>query len=368
MQINARIAPCSARLRPFEKEVDGVRSVAADDTLEYLRANEDALGYMAGVSDTSLMGRWVLSHLGPAGPLGPLGRYGPFGEGETGNVSELITGHNWEDLQQRLTRLGGPLSDKGPLSEHGPLGEKFLQRLLRMNQATWSLMPGQPLGVLGPGGVDGPLGIMGPLGPNGAHGFRATESGDYVDSEERVVRKLDVVWSDGVYRERQLFEILPEEGARGVGDTTFMVRGAQAEDESADTFRFKTTAEEWVTIHAVPGRSQVEPTVLKELIREVQFKGRRALTSERLEDWNRKAEDWFDRFQLEVLDAQGKVLADSHTSDGPNWVQVKLPAETEFQVRLRCNNQSKEEKPYRLFVTGSGPETHDFEEAREGPH
>ena len=305
-------------LPPYVRSVNGVKSVSGGQILSYLKSGRNLLGWLAGVTNTSLMGRWVLSHFGPAGAFGPLGEHGPFGEGETGNVSQLITGHNWEELQSKLTDLGGPLSDKGPLSEHGPLSQKFVKKLLRMNNATWSLLPGHPLGLLGPGGVDGPLGIMGPMGPNGAHGYQATQTGEYVNLAGETVRHMSIPWNTEEKRHRELFEILNEESARGPlpQDTSFMVEGMVEDGSTVDSYRIKPERTEWVTFHAIPARSKVGPDVLKELVREVQFKGRRALTERRLDHWNQRALEWFDQFSLEAYDSDGELLA---SSDSDRW-------------------------------------------------
>ena len=342
---------------PYVRSVNGVKSVSGGQILAYLKTGRNLLGWLAGVTNTSLMGRWVLSHFGPAGAFGPLGEYGPFGEGETGNVSQLITGHNWEELQSKLTDLGGPLSDKGPLSEHGPLSPKFVRRLLRMNNATWSLLPGHPLGLLGPGGVDGPLGIMGPMGPNGAHGYQATQTGEYVNLAGETVRHMSIPWNKEELRHRELYEILNEESARGPvpQDTSFMVEGIVENNTTVDSYRIKPQRTEWVTFHAVPARSKVGPEVLKELVREVQFKGRHALTARRLNHWNNRALEWFDQFSLEAYDSEGQLLASSESAEGPNWLQLRIPADFEVEIRVKCNRSwDDQHKPYRLFTTGSG--------------
>ena len=188
-----------------------------------------------------------------------------------------------------------------------------------------------------------------------------SDTGEYLDESCQPVERMDVAWNAELKKPRQLFEIVPEERAAKLGDTSFMIKADHTDQDLDDIFKIRTDKDEWVTFHVVPARSKVEPSVLKDLIREVRFRGRSALTSERLEDWNRRAEGWFDRFGLEVLDEHGVVVADSNTAEGPNWLQMKLPANRDMQVRVRCAGSWLEgEKPYRLFVTGSGSELHDF--------
>lgn len=306
-----------------------------------LRASRNALGEVPGVQDSSLVGRWALSHFGPLGSYGPLSNMGPFSAGRSNS------GSGYE---------GAALGPAGPLGNAGPLSSVSLRTLLKINQATWSLFPGHLLGLLGPGGMLGPLGLTGPLGPHGAHGLATSPDGSYVDTNGQVVRE-----SHGL----ELFEFHGEPEADAIQDTSFAIAGQLSTMQEVDRFRLRSKCEQWVSVLVVPEKAHPSSQIFGALWWRSICLGREALSGESLDRWNSRAESWFDRFRLELTTVEGEPIAQCESREGPGWVQVRVPEGGELEIALACNSSWHDDaKAYRLLVCGAGKA---FEKVERGP-
>ncbi|MGA9524621.1 MAG: hypothetical protein WBV82_24400 [Myxococcaceae bacterium] len=298
-----------------------------------------------------------LGHFGPLGSYGPLSSNGPVGK-NLWNPSQYITGTIGQSDWRRLLS-GGPLGKDGPLGEKGPLGV--------------SKYPGseqlQPMGVFSPLGPVGPLGALGPLGPLGpvgAHGFDANEHGDYLNAGGEIQRTIDVQWNLGERRTHELVENYSAERARTLGesnDTSFMVEGKIAKTSGADTFRFRSNADQFVTVAVLPEKANLSfGMAMAEAQYSALWNGLRS-PSPLNSDFKKN----FDNFDLEILDPKGKIIARSNLADATDWIQLKVPEGTELQARVRLKSSFHDEaKPYRLFVVGSTK--HQNTSTVQGPH
>ena len=192
-------------------------------------------------------------------------------------------------------------------------------------------------------GVAGALGPLGYTGQVGGHGLKKDADGAFVDAEGAVQRTVDVAG-----KKFELFEFYDKDYAQSLAnnDTSWMVR-AKAEG-GGDEFGFSSNSDQVVTL-------MVSPENIK------------------------------DAFQIEVLDAAGKVIAKSDSDNLVNWIQLPASAGDNLKVRVQqrpftgkntllssyveamvapivlsfgwlSNKPMNDKDTYRLFVVGSGPQ------------
>lgn len=291
-----------------------------------------------------------LGNKGPLGKYGPLGTSGPAGTWAWNPARYISGAFCWDGLQQELTASGGPLSADGPLGANGPLGE--------MMDATASnpFQPGGMYAAVGPWGPLGALGALGPLGPVGAHGFRADADGNYVSQDGSIQRTIRTEWTLGTAREWGLLEDYTEKRAKELpdNDTSFMVEGAIANAELSDTYRFRSNVDQYVTVLVLPELASAT------FFPHLRYRDNQPvaptdpLGMNIAQDFWRKALKAYDDFDVEVLNADGKVVARSNLLGGADWIHLKVPAGTDLQARVKLRSSVQwGEKPYRLFVVGS---------------
>ena len=296
-----------------------------------------------------------LGFYGPIGPWGPLGLLGPVGK-SSWNPSVYASGSSavaWSGWAKELDENDGPLSADGPLGSRGPLGQAYWDDLPSINDFGKQLQAGGVWAVLGPVGPLGPLGALGPLGPVGAHGFAADEAGNYLDDGGEVVRSVEVPWDDEETRGYELFEQYEEEYALSLedNDTSFMVSGSAWSE--ADEFQLSSSSAQFVTIAVVPeSASMFLPQAMGVLFAaaaigydEPPIAPTSSFTT--------------DDFDLELLDADGKVVAASASRKFPDWIQIAVPKGKVLRARISMHSTwdtfgaSRISGRYRLFVTGS---------------
>ncbi len=263
----------------------------------------------------------ALGYYGPIGAYGPLATLGPIGD-NSWNVSYWISAvGDWSEWSEDLTELDGPLSEQGPLGPNGPLAASAYDGTLpAINDFSKQLQAGGVWTVLGPVGPIGPLGPLGPLGPIGAHGYSTDIDGNYEDSNNNVVRTVDVNYNGGT-RTYELYENYSESHAKSAtdNDTSFMVEGYIAYPYSeTDSFEFTSNDDQYVTITLVPMYT-------------------------------------LDDFDLVVKDDNGNVLATANTYDYIDFVQLNnITDGTTLTVEVTLYSTAHSYfKDYRLYVVGS---------------
>lgn len=142
-----------------------------------------------------------------------------------------------------------------------------------------------------------------------------------------------------------------------------MVEGTIAEVGGADTFRFRSAEDQFVTVLVLPEKARLSfGTAMAEAQYSAMWNGLSSPSA-----WNSDFAQNFDDFDLEILDAAGAVIARSNLADGTDWVQLEVPAGTELRARVRLRSSFHEEtRPSRLFVVGSTGERNTTEV--KGPH
>ncbi len=329
--------------RDFGK-ADGTATLGGDSFLVSASSVEALEGDLGSVeppvltpagAEAYLTAGSALGYLGPIGPYGPLGTLGPLGDNAWNQEAWMHAAGDWSEWSQDLTGLGGPLSEAGPLGPSGPLSqEAYEQTLPALNDFSKQLQAGGVWTVLGPLGPLGALGALGPLGPVGAHGLEADSGGRYAHDGE-VRRTVDVPY-EGAARTWGLFEHYDEETAAELSDndTSFLVSGHLAGSWwtgfEQDVFRFTSEEEQFVTVLLVP-------------------------------------EYQLDDLDLDLLDGDGNLVAASNCATLIDWVQIKVPAGTTLEARIKLYYTGHVlSKRYRLYVTGS---TQHFTESDiTGPH
>ncbi len=258
-----------------------------------------------------------LGALGPLGAFGPLATLGPIGNNSWNVTKVMATLPDWSKLSQTMTLNGGPLSDDGPLGSQGPFSK--YEQLADWGTLGRQLQVGGALTALGPLGPLGPFGPLGPLGPIGGHGLKHDSHGNYLDSEERVQRQIEV--GNAQKTKYELFEIYDAPVAKQLkdNDTSFMVTGLMSSSKETESFQFHSQSDQSVTVIVVPEKS-------------------------------------LDAFSLTLTDSNGKVLARSASFFLVNWIQtqVKRGERLNADVELLASGHFLR-KNFRLIVVGSGP-------------
>lgn len=257
----------------------------------------------------------VLTSYGPLGPNGPLQKYGPVGKNDW-NPSQWISGKNaraWNKTSQQITENGGPLSNFGPLGIMNPanIGNDFFP-FWSMNRY---LREGSSASILGPLGPHGVYGANGPLGPVGAHGFKIDPiSGSYLNAGKSVKEV-----SAGSGKSYELVEHYSREQAWALSsknklDSSFVLDGALPPGTNHD-LKVNAQKETWISFLVIPERSS-------------------------------------EKFAVELIDSQGKIVATSDSERMMNYVQIRVPAKTPLTVRVRGVSE-KASGNYRLHVVSA---------------
>jgi len=250
----------------------------------------------------------ALGAAGPLGPYGPLGRLGPVIDTAWSPTRWMRAVGEWSQLPALVSELGGPLGEDGPLGPGGPQGDA------RAGFPS-TFLPGGELSALGPDGPLGALGPLGPLGPMGAHGFARDRRGRYLSGG--AVRRTVTVPYRGGRKSYPLFEVYDADHAAAMvdNDTSFMAVGALGRRGAAYSFPFRSGGREHVHITLTPHAA-------------------------------------LDRFRLEILDGDGRLLA---TRDHPvDPVVLWVPARTRLTARLTLVSSGHllPDKPFSLAVVG----------------
>ncbi len=280
--------------------------------------------------DPGLAGaRAALGWEGPLGPWGPLGELGPIGR-NVWNPSRVMAGLGpWSSLADRLTSLGGPLSEDGPLGPRGPLAPASLESLAT-HPVLRTMAPGGPLSVLGPTGPLGALGPLGPLGPMGGHGFAPDAAGNYRAADGTAVHQVRVA---GRRRPMELVESYREGSQPDLLDTSFLLQG-EVSPGADDVFRLRSACRQQVTLVALPLRSY-RP-----------FLG--GLPDPPLTDGLRVLFD----VDLSVTRTGDHPTVASDSTAAVDWIRFRAePGET-FEVRVSAKERGRG-RPYRLVAVGS---------------
>ena len=303
-------------------------------------------------ADASHSPEFYLDRDGPLGAIGPLSAWGPLGAlGPLGDATwnpswwlSAIPTAVWDEWCEDLGGTG-PLSEQGPLGPSGPLSAASYKALAAWpneaghnNDFVKQLQTGGVWSILGPLGPLGALGPLGPLGPVGAHcargarGFEPNAAGDYVTGAGKIVRTVAVPYA-GKSRTFELLESYTEARAKAMkdNDTSFMVLGSlDVTVAESDTFAFKSRVTQYVSLLVVP-------------------------------------ENALSDFDLELLDAKGKVVARSN-SDGRQVLAFGVPITTghyvdfitsrmasgsRWSARVTAKTTNRVFPGYRLIVVGS---------------
>jgi len=255
---------------------------------------------------------------GPIGGYGPLGSLGPIGT-NLWNPSYWISGaFDWSNYSQDITGMGGPLSENGPLGKNGCLG-LWYNKLPSINDFALHLKTFGIWSVLGPASALGALGALGPLGPIGAHGLISNFNGDYIDSNNYIVRNVTIKYDSRTSRMYPLYEQYTRERAIALGDTqdtSFMTTGDNDGDKW-DVYTFTAAKSEVITILVVPIYT-------------------------------------LDFFNVVLSVKGGKVIAKSDSHNYINWIHFAntVPGQRyTISVQLGATSQFFAHT-YRLFVTG----------------
>lgn len=271
---------------------------------------ESRNGHLSGEQWLNSFGP-LSKYKGVIGPWGPLGSLGPIGKNFWNVTPVFSTIGDWTTLQKYLTKNGGPLSSSGPLFIMSELGQSVFHSMPNAKL----LSCGGVLSVLGNSGPLGPLGVLGPLGPNGAHGFSHNRDGDFIDKAKSTVRKIDINGKSyplyEFYHERVLTRSM-------VFDTSFSIEGEMGRGEKIE-LEINSSEGQWISI----------------LIQN-QFE--------------------LDTFYLNIYDDQGQKVISSENDSLVNFVHLKVDKNTTFKIEIVHQDSLHFliEKPYRLFVTGSG--------------
>lgn len=271
---------------------------------------ESGNGYIAGEQWLNSFGP-LSKYKGVIGPWGPLGSLGPIGR-NFWNVTPVFSSiGDWTSLQKYLTQNGGPLNSQGPLFLMSELGQSIFNSMPNAD----ILSCGGVFAILGNSGPLGPLGVLGPLGPNGAHGFAHNQDGDFIDQNQSTVREINISGKSyplyEFYHERVLDRSM-------VFDTSFSIEGEMGHGEKID-FDVNSSEKQWVSILV---QNQYE----------------------------------LDTFHLNVYDSHGQKVISSNNNSLVNFVHLKVEKNTSLRVEIvhQSSLHFLIEKPYRLFVTGSG--------------
>ncbi|KAL4485007.1 hypothetical protein ABPG74_020184 [Tetrahymena malaccensis] len=269
-----------------------------------------------------------LGSMGPLGAFGPLGLLGPIGD-NSWNVSRMISGIDWSQYSQFITLKGGPLSKDGPLGYKGPLNADIYTGKIEPGKSLFSknsfAQHLRALGIfstLGPIGPLGALGPLGPLGPIGGHGYKATNDGQFVDSQGQVQRTVTVDYDGKTKRTYSLFEAYTSQFAKKnpkVLDTSFMILGTVNDFDSSklEKYTFTSNEDQIVIIVVVPEKS-------------------------------------LDDFSLGVYDQNGKLIATSDNSDLVETITLKAKKGQKLTASIKLSSSAQIfSKTYRLIVTGS---------------
>ncbi len=251
----------------------------------------------------------ALKHSGPLGSRAPLGPDGPLGQKAWNPSYWMQLFGSWSGLSKDLAKVGGPGSELGPLGSYGPASKQSLELLLKsMGPMAAELNAGGLFTALGPLGPLGALGALGYLGKVGGHGFVQDKNGHFVDDAGGQQRTTSVEYQ-GQKRSYELVELYSEAQADQLGnnDSSWMIRGTLAPGDKEDTFAFTSAKEQLITLTAVP-------------------------------------ENGKDIFTLELLDDQGKVIAESNSKDLVNWIQIGADEARNLQVRVR-REETASQKP-----------------------
>lgn len=277
-----------------------------------------------GLGDCSLylstMG--CLSVNGPLGAYGPLGALGPLGSNTWSAAYWFNAVGDWSEYSKKYTGMGGPLSKDGPLGSKGPLGDSYYSVMPHINDFAMHMQGNGIWSVLGPIGPLGALGPLGPLGPIGAHGYHKLAGGDWSDPKGHIVRKVTVDYDGSSSRTFGLFEMYTTERAIQMGwdqDTSFMVAG-EVSPTGTDTFPLASSEPQWVTVVVVP-------------------------------------QYYYDNFDLEILDANGRSIVSSSGTATINWAQLYVPSASQrLQIRVKLGASAGQylwDHHYFLYVVGS---------------
>lgn len=268
-------------------------------------------------------------HIGLMGATGVLSQFGPFGNRYWQPTAAFRSLGNWQDFQEYLTSIGGPLSENGPYSltteAHGnylSFLEQFAPRVPGYNsQNLWrSLRAGGALHVLGDSGNMSPLSIAGPGGPNGATGLEQDGEGNFIDRDGQVVSDIEVDLEEGKWK-APLSEIYTNNSDNHLisKDSFFARLGEVTRADPTDQITFTSNRSQWLSILLI-------------------------------------ADYTLDNFEL-TLRPKGKdtVIATTSNRSLSNFIVIKVPAGTEFDidVKLKSSGHILPKKSYRLFVNGS---------------
>jgi hypothetical protein len=310
-----------------------------------------------------IRGNGPLGAYGPIGANGPLGAYGPVINVGVNNTQSpnnsfpttissqyIYTGSSWCS-----TACYGP---NGPLGQAGPLNPVAYHRdMAHLNeywydyQDAWDDYNDFPhqldaagvWGILGPLGPLGALGPTGPLGPMNALAINRTAAGDYVDNQNPAVlkRAVAVVYQTNAQgqtsalRNYDLYEMYTKTraqqlgtGSNPVNDTSFGVVSPDINVAAGDNYLFNSKYTQWLAVAVVPGSGSSGQT-----------------DNFNFTLWTAVAGGTWKK----VLTANNATLASGGLI---SFAMVRVKQNE--QLKLTVTTPDGRNRPYNLYVTGSG--------------
>lgn len=246
---------------------------------------------------------------GTLGHMSPIGFWGPYGNMPFNATAAFKVAGDWSEFAKYLTQKGGPLSPQGPTLITSHYGQLFFNNNVPNSDL---LVPGGALSIMGNAGVWSPLGMMGPFGPNGAHGYATDSQGNYIDSDNNVVREIKL-WN----RTYPLFEFYRPSALRddpNCQDTSFVVEGILGFGLLGGSEEYTITSDQkqWIhinTVNLIPAVSVL----------------------------------------IEIYDDSGNLIEESNDYLIINFVALYVEKGTKFKVKIRSTAMTG----YRLYVTGA---------------
>lgn len=292
--------------------------------------------------------KWLPYIDGPSSPLGP---GGPLSanpgvgtttvDGPSEFIAEAAASEQWQHSEARQHSADFFELDANPLGAQGPLSgesvgrvaaqilastEDSAQRRAKL-AAMLALQAGGPLAIAGRSGINNAAGWMGPLGPTGAFATQGLtvnlDTGDYVDAFGAVVTHIErVKWQGAESRRLPLVEHYREPRARQLSnegrlDASWMVEST-IPHRASTAFTFEAPAGQLLNLLVLSADADAAASAKPGVPR-----------------------DQLSDFDLEVLDAQGALLANSIQSDGTSdWIQLYNPRARQLTVRVTLKAQA----------------------------
>jgi hypothetical protein len=289
---------------------------AAILTASSIEKNRASLSFTQRMYFNSFNG--ILTRYGTLGPTGPLQQFGPVGN-NFWNASNYISSgssQDWSKFSAWLTKNEGPLSGSGVFSDWGAGGKHASDLLPFFGLDARLLQEGNAAAIAGPLGPHGAYGANGPLGPIGAHGFVADPiSGRYL-KDGKPLTKIQA----GKGNTYQLVEYYSQQQAQTLSkkntlDSSFLMDG-KLNGKNAQELNIKAEKDTWLSVLAIPDKT-------------------------------------YGNVSVELVAKDGTVIALSESRSFVNFVQIRVPSNQPFTIRVRSLSSTLEPQNFRLHVTSA---------------